>query len=77
MGHDLYRRTLQQHFAPETAGGVNDGHAKENIHECGFACAVFSQKRMNFAGTDTERDVLQDGVAAVFLGNPVHFKNIF
>ena len=73
---DRRRLTIDQHFALEAAGRMNDGHAKEHVHQRALACAVFAQKRMDFAGPDFEGDVGQHLVFAVALGDVFHLQNV-
>ena len=82
LEHRVVRRgdrrllTINQHFAFKAAGRVNDGHAKEHVHQRALACAVFAQQRVDFAGADFEGDVGQHRVFAVALGDAFHLQNV-
>ena len=75
-GRNLYRVSVHQHLALEAAGGMDDGHAEEHVHQGTLARTVFTQQGVNLAGADFQGNILQNGVFAVELGDMVHFKDI-
>ena len=80
--HGLYR-AVDLHFLSvnlngsfKTACVVNDRHTKQDIHQGGFSCAVFSHQRMNLTGTYRKVNSLQDTVPEIFFHNMIHFQDI-
>ena len=74
-GH-VRRLALQKHLALEAARGMNHGHAKQHVHQRALSGAVFAQQRMDFARTHRQRNVAQDSVLAIALGDVFHFQYI-
>ena len=52
-------------------------NAEHTFHQGGFACAVLTQKGVDFAPFDRKGNIAQDSIAAVVLGDMLHFQNIF
>ena len=48
----------------------------ENVHQCGFARAVFADQCVDLAAPDLQVDVVQRSYAREFLGDVSHFENI-
>ena len=74
-GH-VRRLALQEHLALEAARGMNHRHAKQHVHQRALSRAVFAQQRMDFTGAHGERNVAEDGILAVALGDVFHFQYI-
>ena len=76
-GHNTDTFSIQKNLALKAAGRMNHRHAKQHVHQGGFSGSVFTQKRVDLTGTNTECYILQHCVTAVFFGNAVHFENVF
>ena len=63
--------------ALESAGGVDDGHAEQNVHQRGLASAVFAHEGVDLTGSDLELDALEDLGTEVVLGDVVHLQYKF
>ena len=61
----------------KAAGGVDHRHAKQHVHQGGFARAVLAQQRVNFPRPDGQGYVLQHRILPVPLGDVFHFQHIF
>ena len=65
------------HRAFKTARAMNDGHAKQDVHQGGFPCAVLAHQRMDLPCLHIQIHVFEDPVAIIFFGNIVHSKDIW
>ena len=68
-GADVHLFPVQKHLAFKAAGAVDDGHTKQRVHECGFARAVFTQKRMDLAFSQFKLHIVQGSDTRESLGD--------
>ena len=74
---DIRLFAAYEHFAVEAAGGMDDRHAEQHVHQRGFSRAVFTKQRVDLAGAHRQRHVREHGGLAVSLGYVFHFQHVF
>ena len=52
-------------------------YAGQNLNECGFPRAVFTDQSVNLTGTDGNRHFAQSHDTGELFGDPLQFNNIF
>ena len=67
---------VDQHFSLKSAGLVNGGHAKENIHNRGFTGAILADQCHNVTRLYPEAHILENFVAKELFFNVIHFQYV-
>ena len=76
-GGDVHFAAVYEDFTLKAACAVNHGHTEQGVHQGGFACAVFAEQGMNLTGLHCKRNITQNCIVAIPLGNVFHFQHIF
>ena len=73
---DFYRFSLPEDLPLESSAALDHRHSEQNIHQRGFSCTVFSQKRMDLMRLHGELHILQYRVFPVLFRDMLHFQQI-
>ena len=74
---DFNRFSIKFDGSAVSTSTVDHRHTKQNVHQSGFAGAIFTHQRVDFTRSDFQLDTLQYLVAKILFGDVLHFQYIF